>query len=331
MGKTLIVVNPRAREGAVRERWAELEPELMAALGDAAGRPRVVFTTEQDHGAGAVREGLRDGVRRVVVVGGDGTISQAIQGFFECGRTIAPDASLAVMPAGRGDDFFKSLVGRNFSSSRDAWERGLGLLRQGSARATDVGRVRMRTLQGETAERYFINIASVGYPGLVVQRVQAKAGLWGRSRVGKSAWTYLAQSLGALREYRPIQARVQVDGKSVFEGELFSAFVLNGWFNAGGVRWSPDASLDDGLFDLLLMRPRGLWQTLTSGSRMLSGDWEGAEGVTRLTGTSVEIDDLDAADRAHPLLEVDGDLIEPPLTEHASFELLPKAIRICRP
>lgn len=327
--RSLVLVNPRAREGAVGERWSELEQELLGALGEKS--VEVKFTSAEDHGAAAVRAALRAGTSMVVVVGGDGTVSEAAQGFFDHGAPIAPEAELAVMPAGRGDDFFKTIAGRGLHGSEAVWAKGLEILRSGRPSAMDVGRISFLADGQSDVMRYFINIASFGCPGLIVQRVAGHAGIWGRSRLGRSALTYLLQTAGAIRDYRALRTLVKVDGDVVFDRPLFSGFVLNGRFNAGGVCWSRSARVDDGVLEVVLFEERSPMATLLSLPRLVSGDWAGVPGVSTHKGTQVEIQNGDSAVPSHPFFEIDGDLPEPPGTRGARVELLPGTIRIRRP
>lgn len=176
-------------------------------------------------------------------------------------------------------------------------------------------------------DRVFVNLASFGYPGLVVKRVNEHAGFLGR-RMGKSGWAYVAQIVGGLAEYKPIRTEVRVDGEKVFDGPLFSGFVLNGYYNAGGMRWSDEARIDDGIFHVVLSEPRSPLSTVMSGSRMLSGDWRNVKGVHRFHGKKIEVRSLEEKERGFPFFEIDGEQPEKPGTQGAIFEVLPGAIRI---
>src|SRR5690348_2013455 len=134
--RTLIVVNPNAREGEVGRKWPQLEREIVGALAAASAGEHpvsVVQTGAEDRGIPQVRAALKDGVKRVVVVGGDGTVSDVVQGFFENGKPVAPDASIAVVPCGRGSDFFKAILQRKGKTHMkgSTWKQALQLLRDG--------------------------------------------------------------------------------------------------------------------------------------------------------------------------------------------------------
>ena len=323
---TLILVNPKARGGDAGTNWKELEKQLLEALGEDSAQ--VVFTSAEDHGSGAVRDALKKGIRKVVVVGGDGTVSEAVQGFFENGEAISPEACLIVMPAGRGDDFFKSIVGHRMLSSRGAWEEGLALIRNGRSLPADLGRVEWLSGGG----RYFINVVSFGYPGLVVQKVLSRTGIFGKSRAGKSAWTYLIHSATGVLEYRPVRAEIKIDGEIVFDAPVFSGFVLNGRYNGGGICWNKDARIDDGLFHVVVSEPQKPFFSLLNAPRMLSGDWD-VKGIHVRSGKRIEIRPLEEPRGGHPFFEVDGDQTEDLLREGnkgAVFEMMAGKIRIRR-
>src|SRR5439155_6178449 len=103
--RTVVVVNPKSQGGRLGKRWAELaetigrafpfEPVMTAGPGDATK---------------LAREALRGGAQRIVAIGGDGTINEVVNGFFdETGAAIAPDASFGLIPFGTGGDFRRTM------------------------------------------------------------------------------------------------------------------------------------------------------------------------------------------------------------------------------
>jgi diacylglycerol kinase family enzyme len=235
-----------------------------------------------------------------------------------------------ILPAGRGDDFFKAVSGKRFLGSEAAWDCALKLFREGSPKPADVGTLRWTDSLVRTDVRYFMNIASFGFPGLVVQRVLTHAGFFGKSRAGKTALTYLLQSAASMVEYKPMEVVVKLDGEPFYAGPIQSGFVMNGCYNGGGIRWSNESQIDDGLFHLLVMEPQGLMASLTGGGRMLSGDWKGAGGVHQGSGHRIEVSLKPGASKLHPLFEVDGDQNEEVDTRGAVLEMLPGAIQLWR-
>ena len=108
--------------------------------------------------------------------------------------------------------------------------------------------------------------------------------------MGKSGWAYLVQIVTGLVEYKPIPTEVKVDGNVVFDGAMFSGFVLNGYYNAGGIRWSDEARIDDGILHVVLSEPRSPFATVMSGPSMLSGDWRGVKGIHQLQHRAARVE-----------------------------------------
>src|SRR4051794_21614002 len=98
--RPLVIVNPAARNGAVGRLWETLAGTLSAHGIDA----ETVHTARPGHATELARDGLREGPRLVVAVGGDGTVNEVVNGFFEDGTAVAPEAELAIVPIGTGRD-----------------------------------------------------------------------------------------------------------------------------------------------------------------------------------------------------------------------------------
>jgi diacylglycerol kinase family enzyme len=231
---------------------------------------------------------------------------------------------LKILPAGRGDDIFKAICGHTFYRSESAWQSGLELLRRGQARSTDLGRVELTSESGDSIQRLFINVASFGFPGLVVKRVL------GQTLGKKKAWTYLYNSLSGMKDYVPLEVSVQVDGREVFQGPIFSGFILNGKYNAGGLCWSDEALVDDGLFHFVALKPVNLFSSLWNAPKYLSGHWQDSGAAVVTSGKLIEVHAQKNEHRSHPLFEIDGDQPEPSGTLSGRFEVLPGALRVWR-
>lgn len=341
--KTLVVVNPAARGGEVGRKWPKLEREVLgtltAATGD-SGPVQVMQTEESDRGATQIGAAIADGFNRLIVVGGDGTVSDVVAACMDGEKPRAADLCVGVLPSGRGDDFFKSLVaarpeGWRRAATGNSWEKGLKLLRDGHPKRLDVGLLRFDRQDGsESPPRPWVNVLSFGFPGLVVQKVRKNARILGMSLEGsfvtRTGATYVAQSIAALLEYRALDIRVEVDGQEFFAGPAFGAFVLNGAYNAGGICWSNLARLDDGLFDVLVIEPQGLFGLAKMLPQMATGQWGDTPGVRRIRGKKIKLALGEHERKRHALFDVDGDQPEAEDCRGGEIAMVPGALKVWR-
>ena len=231
---TCVIVNPKSRSGEAGRRLAELERLLARHLGNY----RVLITEREGDGERLAREAAASGAARVVVAGGDGTVSEVVSGLFEVG---AQHMELAILPFGSGGDFARLLgLGRNL-------EQMVKRIEAGKRRSVDVGKLSYRDRDNQTCVRWFLNIASFGMSG------QAMLWLSEQGRQGKRGpLSYMESGIRGLFAYHSPPVRVKVDGQLVYDGKLVLGAVANGQFFGAGMKVTPNASLDDGLFDIML-------------------------------------------------------------------------------
>jgi diacylglycerol kinase (ATP) len=237
-----------------------------------------------------------------VVVGGDGSVNEVANGL--AGRD---GVEVAVLPRGTGWDFVRTYgIPHRLSGAVE-------VALSGRPRAIDLGRVRYRSWAGHESETWFANVASAGMSGAIAQRANETTKALG----GKAS--YLWATLAVFARWRVGSVRVDVDGE-VREGGMHDVVVANGRYFGGGMMICPEASSDDGRFDVLLigdLTKRDLLLTLPKTYRGTHLPHPKAE---LLRGTAVTIDG------PQPLpIQLDG---EQPGTTPARFEVVPRALRL---
>jgi len=247
-------------------------------------------------------QATRDGAERLVVVGGDGTVNEVVNGIAG-----APAPELAVIPRGTGWDFV-----RTFDIPRDL-DAAIDVALSGNVREIDLGRVSYRAWSGEDADAWFANVASAGISGAIAKRANESSKALG----GKVSyyWSTLAVFFG----WQTGEMRVAVDDE-VRTGRMIDAMVANGRFLGGGMMMCPEAEPDDGLLDVLLIgdvTKRDLAFVLP---KTYKGKHLPHPRLEALRGRVVSID----ADEPQPL-EIDG---EQPGTTPLRIEVVPKALRV---
>jgi diacylglycerol kinase (ATP) len=248
--------------------------------------------------AGAVR----DGAELLVVVGGDGSVNEVVNGIVGVGGV-----QLAVIPRGTGWDFV-----RTFGIPRDL-DAAVDVALHGDVREIDAGAVTYRAWAGGEATAHFANVASAGISGAIAKRANDSSKALG----GKVSyyWATLAVFVG----WQTGVMRVTVDAETR-EGRMIDAMVCNGRYLGGGMMMCPEAEPDDGLFDVMLIgdvTKRDLAFVLP---KTYKGKHLPHPRLELLRGRVVAVD----ADEPLPI-ELDG---EQPGTTPARFEVLPRALRL---
>ncbi|MBV9329923.1 MAG: diacylglycerol kinase family lipid kinase, partial [Alphaproteobacteria bacterium] len=184
------VVNPRSANGRTGREWEDIR----ADIDDLFPNFKFAFTRGRADAVRLTRQALCDGHDEVIAVGGDGTINETINGFFELERQINPDASFGFITSGTGGDFRKS-----FSIDQGV-RAGLARLAGARLRSIDVGRLSCLNEKHVTVKRHFINISSFGLPGVVVDAIN-------RARIAKLFGGRFAFALHSLRSMLFFRAR----------------------------------------------------------------------------------------------------------------------------
>ena len=284
-----LIVNPSAGGGRAGRLLAGVEAELRG-LGASF---RVERTSSMDH-ARELARGARDAGELVAAMGGDG-LTGAVAGELRGGA-----APLAVLPGGRGNDFARKLGIPHDPVAACA------LLIEGRERRIDLA---------EVAGRCFVGILSAGFDSDVNEIANS-------SRLRLGTQVYLYATLRALASWRPARWQVAVDGeRREFVG--YSVAVANSGVYGGGMWLVPDAQLDDGRLDVVLLSDFPKRRALPLLAKVFKGDHVREPGFEFLSGREIEF----AADRPFTAF-ADGD----PIADlPATVRVLPGALRVVAP
>jgi YegS/Rv2252/BmrU family lipid kinase len=302
--KTTIIVNPASASGQTSMRW----PVLQNLLEQESFVFEVAPTTGPGTATDLARKAIHRGDEMVVAVGGDGTINEVANGFFEDGKPINSEAVLGILCVGTGGDFIKTM-----QIPREPQLAAKSLLGK-ATKAIDVGKCAFIDHFGNQASRVFVNIADIGVGGETVERINRRA----RKRTGKVA--YFASSLVSLLQYKNKKMRICIDDQFDQEKVVSLLAVANGQFFGGGMHIAPAAKPDDHLFDVVIVGDIGAMTFLANLRKLYAG--------TILTHPQVELHrgahvTVSSAERA--LLDLDG---EQPGVAPVEFTLVPSALRV---
>lgn len=302
-----VVVNPIAGSGRMRRLWPAARTALTRHFGDLI----VEETAAVGEASLYARKLALDGAEIVIAAGGDGTISEVADGLLQAGvRT-----PLGIMPAGTGSD-----LARGLGLTGDV-ETAAARIASGSTRMIDVGRVDYVDEHGALASRHFINVSSLGVSGPTARAVNdAKSG----DRMSGKA-IFLWHTVRELIRYRFQDVRISVDDQPPFEASIALVAVANGRFFGGGMMIAPDAVLDDGLLEIVVIHGRSKLSLIKDIRLVYSGAHRRLASCTFLRGRKVVVDPLGDPLANGALLDVDG---ESPGHIPATFEIRPGVLAL---
>jgi YegS/Rv2252/BmrU family lipid kinase len=241
----LVIVNPNAGNGKGKKDW----DKISALLKEADLPFAVKFTERKSHAIEITKTSINDGFRKIITVGGDGTLNEVVNGVFLNESCSSKEISLALIPVGTGNDW-----GRMFGIPLD-YAKAVKIIRDNKIMVHDIGLIFYYN-GTEKNKRYFINIAGLGFESVVVRRtnIQKDKGHGGKA-------IYLYNLLMSLISYKNTEAELIIDGEKI-NADIFSLNVGNGKYCGGGMRQTPDALPDDGILDVTVINGMGKFEII---------------------------------------------------------------------
>lgn len=287
----MFLVNPASGNGSTGRRW----PRLHERARELGLDGETLLSERPGHLTELAREAARER-KLLVVVGGDGTLNEVVNGVAGSG------AELAVLPAGTGQDF-----GRTYGLPTK-FDDAVRVALAGRSKTIDVGRVTY-----VDGVRYYANVGSAGMSGAVARRANSMSKALG----GRTVFYY-----ALVREFlawHNTEVTITLDDGER-RGRMHDVIVANGRWHGGGMKLAPDAKPCDGLFDVVLIGDITKLDFVTTSPKLYSGAYVGHPRVEVLRSAVVRVES------AEPLpLELDGEQVG--LTP-ATFEVVPGAIRV---
>lgn len=268
--RRLVILNPVSRGGRARELFRKLEPELKTTLGSF----EVFETRDRLDATTTVRKVLSEKrFDQLLVAGGDGTVNEVVNGYFDGDRLLSNSTGLGIVNLGSGGDFFRGLlqVSPDYQTA----------LRENRIKHVDCGKL---TIGGDS--KYFINIASVGVAGNIMYSRENSS-----FRAGTVAYFY--HTLKCLVAFEPLDMKISwVDEKNQQQESIvkpLNVFVCNGRFNGAGMNWAPQASISDGLFDVVFIAGVSKLKLVSNSRLVYAGQVSKFPGIKQFHAREVTI------------------------------------------
>lgn len=291
----VLIANPVSGRGQKKH----LAHQVAQHIRQDRSAPELLWTDGRGHAEELAGKAVRDGATHIVVLGGDGTIHEVVNGIMNS-RISVESVILGIIPLGSGNDLARELkIPRKLSLA-------IQTLLSGNVHLIDLGKV---------GERYFVTVATIGFDTAVSRYVLSGAvpGLF------RGTMKYLYGALATLFRYHSVQVRFRGDIDE-FEGPVFLAAIANTSTYGGGMRISPSAMIDDGNLTLCLVRQISNLEALKVFPGVFSGQHVKHHSVSMHLFRKLEVSSNDPLD-----IWADG---EPAARTPALFQVVPYALPV---
>lgn len=253
----LFVVNPVAG----KNKGAKVLPLIKSVMKEKSIPHEIIETTEIGEARRIAKEGITKDFSTIVAVGGDGTIHEVLNGM------VGSNKILGIIPAGTGNDFSKSL------KLPQNPHRALEVILYGKTKLVDLGK---------TNGIHFVNFASVGLDAAIASEA---------NRIKKQIPGKLSYIIAAIKEITSFKSREMqfvIDGKNISE-KIMMITMCNGIYYGGGMKVAPNALLEDGYFDVCVIKDMNKLKLLVLFPTIYLGKHLGYKEVSFYRAKKVEI------------------------------------------
>ncbi|MDQ4013145.1 MAG: diacylglycerol kinase family lipid kinase [Thermoproteota archaeon] len=325
---TVLVVNPNSCSGLTGKGWDDLYSEIKEALGTSV---EVALTKKPGDGTILTRQFLKQGFKKVVAIGGDGTLNEVANGFFEepVGihsnkinggpaefrhlKAINPDAIMGVVPTGTRNVLAKSL------GLPEGVANCCKRFQLGKPKKMDVIYATVTSQEDHLSmtSRIFLNAAEMGVAGEIIERSKKV-----RQVVNSRIVSTITSIAATLPTYQSNECKISIgnNGKK-FAIKMTMAVVANGQFLGGGFKVAPHANMSDGLLDLVILKDSGSLKMIDELINMKDGDYKEEDNITYRQTTKLSL----ISKERDVTVTVDG---EPIGILPATFEVIPHPLTV---
>ncbi|WP_055665571.1 diacylglycerol/lipid kinase family protein [Desnuesiella massiliensis] len=291
--KHLFIINPVAGKGKAMD-YLEKIHKIFEERQD---EYIIELTKNQGHATEIVKKYTEADDYRVYSIGGDGTLNEVLNGM------AFTNSSLAVIPAGTGNDFIKNIY------DEESYENILEDTINGNEEFFDLAKLN---------NRFYINISSAGLDAEVVYNaIKLK-----KLKFIKSSMAYLLSIFITVFRFKSIDMVIEVDG-NILNRKILLIAVANGKYYGGGMLVAPEAIINDGIFDICLVNHLNIFRILTLFPKLIKGTHKDIKEVEFIKGKNIIINSKDLFS-----VNIDGEIMR---SNKVHFEIVPKGIKVVKP
>ncbi|MBN2807365.1 MAG: diacylglycerol kinase family lipid kinase [Prolixibacteraceae bacterium] len=232
----LVVLNPNAGGCQAIKEW----PSILNELIKQNFQFEMVQTEYQGHAVELVISKIEEGYRKIIAIGGDGTLHEVVNGIMQQTLVPATEILLAMISMGTGNDWIKThMISNNYKEAIQQIKNGNTILQ-------DVGKI-IYIEEGTTHQtRFFINSVGIGFDASVVKNILPKK-LSGKSRKSD----YINGLIKSLFSHKNVQSLIYLDNE-IIDTKIYNLTIGVCQYKGGGFKLLPNAIPDDGMLDVTL-------------------------------------------------------------------------------
>ena len=263
LNKMILILNPNSQGGNTGKNWIDTYSNIKEFL---PRRHKIIFTKKANDGTLMTRKLLRKGYKNIVAVGGDGTINEIANGFFDLKpknkqtvdfgkfklnsrlNLVNPEGVMWVVPSGTRNVFGRSL------GVQHQGNESLMRLRHMKRRKIDVIGATLTDRDDPTVthNRIVLNAAEIGVGAEIIERSKRV-----RGKIKSRLISTMAGIVATLPSYDSNECDIVIDRNKKISSRMTMGIVANGKFLGGGFNAAPRAKLSDGMMDVVILKNSG--------------------------------------------------------------------------
>ncbi|TVR78289.1 MAG: diacylglycerol kinase family lipid kinase [Chitinophagaceae bacterium] len=278
------IINPVSGGGKGIKKW----PKLKRVLINNNIEFKEFFTIGNGDATKLAIECISNGAEKICVVGGDGTLNEVVNGVLQQKHKPSEEILISMFAVGTGNDWVKTM---KIPTNTKAF---VNTLKDPQYIFQDSGKISFQK-DGVQTERYFANIASIGFAGIVTKK--ANLSLKG----GKIS--YILALLKSLRAYRSSRLKITFNDIYIYEN-IYNVSVCICKYAGGGMKFGPAANPGDGLFDLTVIKDLPAMEVVRNILFLFSGSF-----IKHPKVNTYRTEKLSIESKENVLIETDGEFI----------------------
>ena len=249
-----IIINPKSG----KKKFRQQRKYLFLTLKHAGIEFDYRVTRFAGHAIKIAKYFVENNYKNILVLGGDGTMSEVINGIFSANIEDTSSLKIALIPRGTGNDW-----GRFWGLTRN-YKQSIDVFLKGKLQPIDIGKVEYQ-MEGEKESHFFINSIGLGLDAAVVNLTHRL-----KAVLGSHSFLYTLALLGAVFTYKAHKIRIFSDEKNITD-KMFTMNVANGCYSGGGMKQNPNALPYDGLMDVMMAKKPTFWDIITAILKLFNG------------------------------------------------------------